>query len=330
MTTEEPYWKELEAILKELETRLERTMNLSEAKRFHYLYQRASSDLVKLSAFPSEPAVQQFLESLVSRAYAEIHETRDIGRRLSVRKWFLETFPQTFRRHTAAFAIAVIVTFVGAVFGGLSIYLDPDSKEVLLPYSHLQGSPSQRVAYEEARVHDRLEGRKSSFSAFLMTHNTRVSIFTMALGMTWGIGTILLLFSNGIMLGAVVTDYVLAGEARFVAGWLLPHGAIEIPAILIAGQAGLVLGKALIGWGAPVSLRSRLRSISSDLVTLLFGVAILLVWAGIVEAFLSQYHEPVIPYSLKIALGIAEISLLALFLMRSGRKTEIPESQMNQ
>jgi len=100
--------------------------------------------------------------------------------------------------------------------------------------------------------------------------------------------------------------------------WLLPHGAIEIPAILIAGQAGLVLGSALIGWGSRRPLKRRLRAISGDLVTLVFGVAVLLTWAGFVEAFLSQYHEPVIPYALKISFGVLELVLLILFLSRSG------------
>ncbi len=45
----------------------------------------------------------------------------------------------------------------------------------------------------------------------------------------------------------------------------------------------------------------------------------MLVWAGIVEAFLSQYHQPVIPYALKIAFGIAELAALSLFLARAGR-----------
>ncbi|RJP24317.1 MAG: stage II sporulation protein M [Candidatus Abyssobacteria bacterium SURF_5] len=324
LISEERYWKELEKLLTELETRVERTLSLEEAKRFHYLYQRVSSDLVRLAAFPSEPGTHRYLESLVSRAYAEIHETRDRGVRFSVRTWFFQTFPQVFRKHAMAFALAVLITLAGASFGGFALSLDPDSKDVLMPFSHLQGDPSQRVAYEESREVDHLEGRKGTFSAFLMTHNTRVSIFTMALGMTWGIGTIIMLFYNGTILGAVVCDYVLAGEVRFLAGWLLPHGAIEIPAILIAGQAGLVLGKALIGWGTPISLKARLRQISGDLVTLICGVAALLVWAGLVEAFFSQYHEPVIPYSLKTTFGLLELILLTVYLMWSGRKRVAP------
>ena len=56
-----------------------------------------------------------------------------------------------------------------------------------------------------------------------MTHNIKVSIFTLALGMTWGIGTLIMLFYNGVILGAVALDYVLAGETTFLLGWLLPH-----------------------------------------------------------------------------------------------------------
>ena len=66
-------------------------------------------------------------------------------------------------------------------------------------------------------------------------------------------------------------------------------------------------------------MQDRLRRVSGDLVTLFFGVALMLVWAGIVEAFLSQYHEPVIPYGVKIAFGAAQMALLAFYLGRSGR-----------
>ena len=131
-----------------------------------------------------------------------------------------------------------------------------------------------------------------------------------------------MLFYNGVILGAVAADYLAAGQTKFLVGWLLPHGSFEIPAILIAGQAGLVLGRALIGSEKRTPLNARLREISGDLVTLIFGVGILLVWAGFVEAFLSQYHEPVIPYWAKISFGMAELCLLTLFLAKSGNQSD--------
>ena len=318
ISEERPYWNELESMLDRLEKRPELKLTLSRLKRFHYLYQRTSGDLAKMKTFASEPNTLAFLESLVARTFGEIHETRERPHRLAPLQWIFSTFPQTFRRHVRAFWICLAAMLLGSAFGSFAILIDPATKDVLLPFAHLHGDPSDRVAREESVNKDRLAGAKSSFSSYLMTHNTKVAIFTLALGMTWGIGTLVMLFYNGVILGAVALDYVMAGETTFLLGWLLPHGAIEIPAIILAGQSGLVLAGALIGWGKPISLKMRLRKISTDLMTLIFGVAIMLFWAGIIEAFFSQYHEPVLPYEVKIGFGILELAMLVLFLARSG------------
>jgi uncharacterized membrane protein SpoIIM required for sporulation len=153
----------------------------------------------------------------------------------------------------------------------------------------------------------------------LMTHNTQVTLSAMALGMTWGIGTLILMFYNGVILGAVAIDYILAGQTPFLLGWLLPHGVIEIPAMLVGGQAGFVLAGALLGRGQRQSLSARLRAATPDVVTLCFGAGLMLVWAGLVESFLSQYHEPVIPYVVKILFGVIELAVLIWYLARVGR-----------
>ncbi len=321
IAAEQPYWDELRSILDAIDADPNRPMGLQQSARFHYLYERSASDLARLGTFASEPETRQHLESLVGRAYAEIHESRRGTGRIRPFYWFFVVFPETFRRHFRAFLLSVTITLVGAAFGGFAIALDPSAKEVLMPFSYLQQSPEERVATEENVSRNQPMGERASFSAFLMTHNTRVSVLTMALGVTWAAGTILMLFINGIMVGAVAVDYVRAGQTSFLLGWLLPHGSFEIPAILIAGQAGLLLGRTLIGTGSRKSLSSRLRSVADDLVTLIFGVAILLVWAGFVESFFSQYHQPVIPYSIKILFGSVELVALTVFLWKSGTRS---------
>jgi uncharacterized membrane protein SpoIIM required for sporulation len=325
ITDERPHWTALEKILDRLEGQPNLRMELEELGRFHRLYERASADLAKITTFSAEPETRRYLENLVARAYGEIHETRERRRRIYPLKWFSQTLPQTFRRHVRAFYLSVAITLAGCAFGGLSLMFDPDSRHVTMAFGHDQLSPEERVQKEEEATRDRLEGAKTSFSAFLMTHNTRVSIFTMALGMTWGVGTVIMLFYNGVIMGAISVDYIQAGQTKFLLGWLMPHGVIEIPAILIAGQAGLVLAMALIGWGKRIPLAARLREVSRDVVTLIFGVALLLVWAGFVEAFLSQYHEPIIPYETKIAFGCVELVLLTLFLSKSGVERRSPD-----
>jgi uncharacterized membrane protein SpoIIM required for sporulation len=192
--------------------------------------------------------------------------------------------------------------------------------------NHL-GDPSERVAREERQTGHARPDAMSSFSAQLMVNNISVSIRAMAFGMTYGIGTIILLFYNGVILGLVAVDYVMAGQTKFLLGWLLPHGVIELPAVMMSGQAGLMLAHALIGRGQRKPIRARLRDASADVVTLIFGIALLLVWAGIIEAFFSQFHAPVLPYSIKIAFGCVELVLFILFLGLCGKSADTAGSQ---
>ena len=321
VTEERPYWSELESLLNKLASDAAYRLDLERARRLHYLYQRASADLAKVMTFSAEPEMHQYLEGLVGRAYGEVHQVRARADRFTPLKWVFRDFPQAFRRRARAFYLSVAITLAGCLFGGLGVTLDPGAKAILLPYDHLLGDPGERVALEEKEqsAADPIQGHKAQGTSFYFTHNTKVAVTTFALGITWGIGPILILFANGVLLGAVVLDYIMAGETVFLMGWLMPHGVVEIPAILIAGQAGLVLGYALIGWGSRAALGERLRAITPDLVILVFGVAGMLAWAGFIEAFLSQYHEPIVPYAAKIGLGCVELVLLVLYLARSGR-----------
>ncbi len=319
IASEQPYWDELDKLLAMLEERTGNPLPLERVKRFNYLYQRTASDLARISTFSAEPTTRRYLENLVARAYAEVHEVRRGADRIRVGEWVMKTFPQAFRRHIRAFHLTLFVTLIGAAFGALVVATDSPAKRVILPFDHLMGSPSERVAKEESVTEDRMSGSRSMFSAQLMQNNIRVSITALALGMTFGLGTFLVLFYNGVILGAVVFDYMADGQTVFLLGWLLPHGSIELPAIFLAGQAGLVLAHALIGFGDHLVLSARLRAVGPDLVTLITGVAIMLVWAGIVESFFSQYHEPYLPYWLKISFGALELAALIIYLSRAGR-----------
>ncbi len=321
---ERPLWQELE---RELNAMTERCTDLTDLKRTRKmlsLFQRACSDLARIGASNAEPELRSYLETLVARGYVEIHSSRARSLRFRPLHWFMRVFPMTFRKNIWGFYLACALTVVGATVGAVLVAVDPDGRAVVLsPFQHVaMKSPTERV-HEEEKANNpslkMLEEHKTSFSAQLMQNNISVSIRTMALGLTWGLGTALLLFYNGVILGGVCFDYAADGQTKFLLGWLLPHGTVEIPAILLAGQAGFVLARAVIGWGTREGLRTRLRTIIPDLATLIGGVAVMLVWAGIIEAFMSQYHEPVLPYSVKIAFGMVEIISLAAFLALGGR-----------
>lgn len=315
---EKKYWQQLEELVyKKENSSIQWTC--SELQEFHALYERCATDLSRVREFITEKQLQDYLENLLVQAHSQIMASRRQSLRFRPLHWFFVEFPNAFRRHLHAFRMALLITFIGALVGAGATYFDPASKAVLLPFAHLQGNPDERVAMEEfVGESNIMEGHKSSFASQLMVNNIRVSILLLALGMTLGVGSLIGLFYNGIILGSVILDYMVAGQEAFLFGWLLPHGSIELPAVFIAGQAGLILGHTLIVRRS-ISTEQRKANIT-DLVHLIGGVAVMLIWAGIIESFFSQYHEPVLPYSIKIAFGLTQLLLLSLFLGLCGKK----------
>ena len=314
-------WEELDKVLTRIETETIPLLTLEEVQRLHYLYERTGAGLMKISTFAAEPNLVRSLESLLTRAYAELQTggsrtEQSVAATLAVPHLSADlpkAFPIFCDGHSSHHRGSAFRRRWRSTF-------DPDAKAAIAPFPHLLQNPAERVKEEESKTNPMLVTSKGRFSATLITNNTKVSILALALGVTWGIGTLILLFYNGVVLGAVIFDYVHAGQSVFLMGWLLPHGVIEIPAILIAGQAGLLLGQALIGWNSKENLPQRIRSVTGSLVTLISGAALLLIWAGLVEAFFSQYHEPVLPYPFKIVFGLFEFAALLTFLMFAGRK----------
>jgi uncharacterized membrane protein SpoIIM required for sporulation len=319
IAAEKPRWERLDTVLKRMANDPWRRLSFAEVRELDGLYQRAAADLARLATFSAEVESRRYLEGLVSRGYTEIHGATAETRRFRPWHWFSRTFPAAWRKRAGAFWFALALMGAGVLFGGAAIGLDPGSKDALMAFPYLRINPAERVAHEESTRGKELTDRKARFSGNLITNNTRVTLEAMALGMTWGIGTIIIMLYNGVILGAIAVDYILAGQTRFLLGWLLPHGAVELPAMLVGGQAGFVLAGALLGRGQGRGIAARLRLVVPDVVTLCFGAALMLVWAGIVEAFFSQYHEPILPYAVKIAFGSVELVALVAYFAFAGR-----------
>jgi uncharacterized membrane protein SpoIIM required for sporulation len=315
-----PRWKNLESLLGLLEARPDRRLNPAEAQELQELYAQAAADLNRVTHGALAPELRQYLERLVARAYAELYYAPPTHSEMwQPRRWLsiFMTFPESFRRQSRYFALAVLVTVLGCALGGLAVHYDPASVDVLLPADYLR-NPGQRVHEEEQGQARHLDSTQTeaAFSAQLIRHNIEVALLAAALGVTFGIGTALLLFENGVLLGAVAVHYTQQGFGLFMTAWLLPHGVFEIPSILIAGQAGFYLARLLLHRSEDRNVRQSMR----EWLVLVAGLAMMLVWAGIMEAFFSQHHAPVLPYGFKVVVGAAELVLLSAYLLLIGRR----------
>ena len=315
-----PRWRDLESLLAVLEGRPDRRLKPEEAEHLQELYAQVAADLNRVTHGALAQELRQYLERLVARAYAELYYAPPMRSEIwKPRRWLriLTAFPETFRRQSRYFAMAVLITLLGCAFGGLAVRYDPASVDLLLPADYLR-NPAQRVHEEEEGKVRHLDSAQTeaAFSAQLIRHNLQVALLAAALGVTFGIGTALLLFENGVLLGAVAVHYTRQGFGLFMTAWLLPHGVFEIPSILIAGQAGFYLARLLLHRREDRNVRQSMR----EWLVLVAGLAMMLVWAGIMEAFFSQHHAPVLPYGFKVAVAAAELVLLTIYLLFIGRR----------
>ena len=314
-----PRWDRLAALLDRLDASAERgrePLAAEEVAELFRLYRLASSDLNHAQTHTGRAAVLAPLETLVARAHGRLTEPA----RARPLRWWWRTmrhgFPAAIRRQWGVLLLSTALLLGGAAFGAIATAIEPDFNRIFLPAEHLTETPAERVAGLEApdTAHEVDASGHAAFSAFLASNNIKVSLLALALGLTFGIGTGVVLFFNGALLGCIALGYVTGGVGVFFVAWVGPHGSIELPCIVFAGAAGLLIGRAQWRGGG---VWERLRGDREDLLALITGAATLLVPAALIEGGFSQINEPVLPYELKIAVaGLLFVALLAyLFVM---------------
>lgn len=302
-----PAWAELHRLLERAEKSELSSLDHERARRLVDLYRRASADLVQARTYGAGLELTGHLESLVARGYALLYQAPPLQVGRSLVDFFRRRFPATLRRERRAFGLAVASFVVGLLLGGVATAFDPEASRLFVPTEHQQLRPSQRVRLDEERQRS---GRElpgaldhAAFSSFLFTHNIKVSIVCFAIGVAWGLPTLLLLAYHGVFIAALGVEYFKDGVGLFFLAWILPHGIVEMTCMLLAGTAGLLLGRGVL-WprGQPRGVRIRLEAKAA--LELLGGSAALLVLAGLIEGTISQIHEPTLPYALKLGFAL--------------------------
>src|SRR5437016_7048450 len=116
-----------------------------------------------------------------------------------------------------------------------------------------------------------------------MTNIMSVGFTTFAFGITAGLGTIYMMAFNGLLMGVIGMACGLSGMSLQLWSFVAPHGVLELPAIFIAGGAGLRIAQGLLFPGVLPRRRSVARA-GSESVRLLLGCIPILVAAGLIEA----------------------------------------------
>ena len=305
-------WEKLESLLALVKKQGLHALNRSELRELGLLYRQTATDLSAVRGDPSSIQQSRYLNHLLGRAHNAIYSGQ---KKSPVQIWqfYSREYPQIFRRLFPYTAAATAIFILGALAGAFFSLSDPDYMREFLPAGIVAS-----IEKHEMWTHS-IVSVKPQASSGIMTNNISVSIMTFAAGITAGIGTLYLLFFNGMMLGVIgvaCADYQLSlGLWSFV----VAHGVLELPAIFIAGGAGLRLAQALMFPGV-LSRRDSLASGGADAVRLVVGVIPMLIIAGTIEGFFSPSG---VPAAFKFVTGAALFALLILYLWGTGRSREL-------
>lgn len=317
----EPSWQDLEEVLARIERVGLHRLDAEELYRLPVLYRAAASSLSVARAISLDRNLVAYLEGLVARAYLRVYGARQ-GAASSLVQFFGRRFPALVRelRWGVALSLALMVLGIAA---GYALTLDDLSRyHSLVPPEIAQGrmptSPPEELLAVLKESGETRTDRLAAFASFLFTHNSRVGMLCFALGPAAGAPVVLLLFGNGLILGAMAAVYRVHELGVEFWAWILPHGVTELLALALCGAAGFALGRAVVLPGRHGRLHELAREGRRAAAIVAGAVAMLLV-AALLEGFFRQLVLGEVP---RYAVAGASAAFWAWYFLRAGRDPE--------
>jgi uncharacterized membrane protein SpoIIM required for sporulation len=302
-------WSRLDGLTHQVESSGIRTLSGTELREFGLLYRQVAADLSAVRSDRASGTLEEYLNGLLSRAHNRIYTGRKSGF-LSIFRFLAYDYPRAFRKMFPYVAVSFAIFLAGAALGTVLTLSRPEFMRVMLGPEMLETIDHHKMWTES------IVSMKPQESSRIMTNNISVSFMAFAGGILAGLGTIFLMFENGLQMGVISTACSQAHMAIDLFSFVAAHGALELPSIFIAGGAGLRLATALLFPGM-LSRRDSLASGGKEAVRLLAGVVPLLVVAGTLEAFLSPSGAPV---AAKFIVGGVLFLGLGFWLSEGGRE----------
>ncbi|WP_156841883.1 stage II sporulation protein M [Novosphingobium aquimarinum] len=310
-------WKRLEDIVVNMEKGRLRRVSDEDLLALPGLYRTVASSLSIARETSLDAATLAYLEALVKRAWFVVY-----GPRTSLVAWLRGFLGGGWSRAVQTIKldvlIALAVMIAGTVVGWLLSASDTEWYYALVPGQFADA----RVPGASAEVLRNTlfgnEGQKGlgAFAAFLFSNNAQVSIMAFALGFAFGLPSLLLLVKNTAVLGAMLWLYHGAGLTIDFVGWIGVHGTTELFAILLAGGAGLHIGRAMAFPGdRPVLEAASEAGRCAALV--MTGVVLMLVVAALLEGYARQLvgHTPG-----RFAIGGSMLAFWIIYLFGFGKR----------
>lgn len=274
------------------------------------LFTEITEDLSYARTFYPRRSVRVYLNQLAQGVFTSLYKQRKqpLG---NVFKFWTESVPLEMYRARFSLLTAFLFFGLAVIIGAVSQHYDSTFVEVILGEGYVQDTEERIRQGNPMGVY----GEQSETGMFLQItmNNIRVAFIAFALGIFGTLGTYILLLGNGIMLGCFQWWFKAKGLllTSFLAVWI--HGAFEISSIIIAGAAGITLGKGLLFPKSFTRVQSLIFAAKRGLSIMLSLVPFFII-AGFLESFVTRHYQVMHPL-LKWTIIISSFAIIVLYFV---------------
>ena len=264
-----------------------------------------------------DTALIERLNKLVMRLYRELYRYRTDSR-LNFYGFFVREFPLSIYRHRNFIYLALLVFLLPGLVAGIWVYFNENAVYSLLDAPQVR-SVEQMYDPATSKLGREREADTDVFMfGFYIQNNISVAFRCFAGGLLAGIGTLFVLFFNGLTIGSIAGHLTRLDFVDTFYPFVVGHGSFELTAIVFSGAAGLKLGYSILN-PRQFSRLNALRLAGRNAIPMLYGIVLMLVIAAFMEAFWSS--SATLPINVKYIVGAICWSLVLLYSF-TGRRFE--------
>lgn len=270
-------------------------------------YIQLTNDLSYAQTYYPDSKTLLYLNSLASQAHQKIYITKKESKNKIISFWKYE-FPLFFKQYHKTLLFTFLFFMAAVLIGIVSTLNDDSFVRLILGDSYVNMTIENIENGEPMAVYK--SGSQVGTFLGITVNNIRVAIIAFAMGVLFSVGTIFILFSNGIMLGAFITffyNYGILDKTSTI--WL--HGTIEISVIVIAGCAGLVMGNSFL-FPKTFSRRVSFMKGAKDGLKIVVSTIPFFIIAGFIEGFFTRFGDQM-PKMLAYSIILASFTLIVYY-----------------
>lgn len=290
------------------------------------MYIELTDDLAYARTFYPDGKTTKYVNEMAVKVHQSIYQNKKEHKSRIWDFWKVE-LPELMYHHQKKLIVSFIIFGLAIAIGALSTANDGTFVRLIL------GDGYVNMTLENIEKGDPLAVYKSAneMEMFLgiTINNIMVSFYAMAMGALFvSLGTVFILFKNGVMVGAFFTFLIKQGVGKTAFLTVMIHGTLELSAIVIAGCAGLTIGNSILFPGTYSRLTSFMRG-AKNAIKISVGLVPIFIVAGFLESFVTRHYQIHWTINLLVILVSAMFIVwyFVLYPIQLNRKkvTDVPE-----